>query len=299
MLTTSPIGMFVNSAIYNPSTPIASQTFDSLQQDLTSANQKIAFMTGENAWSTMLWFSAIINSIPGGTALMQQYGGMTGQYVTDFSNPIWLQATTELQSYLQNNSTSNAIGATAADMLNTFMNNNAAIMPNGPWMMSQFDGTDKSNWGPNFDGSTVTSSAYPGNIMLGSDYTIGQYWISASASPDQIQAALAFIQFVYSGPELEMRMLAEGNWCPNYTPSANFWTQVASDPPLASYFKATQNVGTVGPRFDECCYGSVVSANGGDFANLLPDLITGKSTPQQFLDQLQAAEVAAQTAAGS
>jgi len=295
MLTTSPIGLFYNSAVYNPDKAIGSMTLDEFGASLDTAKLPVAFMTAENAWGTMLFYSALINAQPGGIDMLKQYGANTGKYCTDFSGPIWLNATTVFQQFLQKHSTSNTIGAKFADAQNVFMNNGAAVIMNGPWMMGQFNGGDKSAWGPNFDGSTVKAAAYPGNIMVGLDYRIGQYWIADSASADQKEAALAFIGFVYTPDELELRMINEGNWCPNFTPSDNYWTQLDKQPTLKSYIDACKGV-TTGMSWADAMYGDVSQTV---FPNLLPDLITGKLTPQQFLDKLQEAALAAKAAAGN
>jgi raffinose/stachyose/melibiose transport system substrate-binding protein len=288
MLTTSPIGLFYNSAVYNPNKAIGSMTLDEFGASLAAAKLPVAFMTSENAWGTMLFYSALINAQPGGMNMLKKYGANTRVYCTDFSGPIWLNATTQLQKFLQKHSTSNTIGAKFADAQNVFMNNGAAVIMNGPWMLGQFNGSDKSGWGPKFNGSTVKAAAYPGKIMVGLDYRLGQYWIANSASADQKKAALAFIDFVYTPYELELRMLNEGNWCPKYTPSANYWAQLDKQPSLKSYIDACKGVKT-GMRWDDAMYGDVASTV---FPNLLPDLITGKLTPQKFLGKLQEAALA-------
>ena len=291
MLTVSPIGLFYNTAVYNPDKAIGAMTLDEFLESL--GDLKISFMTAENAWGTMLFYSALLGAEPGGVELLSQYG-LNNHFITDFSGDVWLNATTKFQKVLQGYAASNTIGAAFGDAQNVFMNNESAAIMNGPWMFGQFDPENADavkNWGEGFDGRAVKAAIYPDNVCVSTDYVLGQYWISEAASDAQKEIALAFIEFVYQPEELELRMLQEGNVCPNYTPSAAFLEAAGENPLLQSYLAAF-NEGTVyAPRFDMVVYDSV--ANPG-FPNLLPGLIRGTLTPEQFLAELTAASLEAQ-----
>jgi len=283
MLTVSPIGLFYNTAVYNPDKAIGDMTLEEFTESL--GDLKISFMTAENAWGTMLFFSSLLGAEPGGVELLSQYG-LDGYFITDFSDPLWLSAVTKLQEVLQGYAASNTIGAAFADAQNLFVGNVTAAIMNGPWMFGQFDPNNAdavANWSNDFDGTKVKAAIYPNNICVSTDYVLGQYWISEAASDEQKEVALAFIEFVYQPEELELRMLQEGNVCPNYKPSDAFLEAAAENPLLQSYLGSFNENTVYAPRFDMVVYDSV--ANPG-FPNLLPGLIMGTMTPQEFVDEL-------------
>lgn len=295
MLTVSPIGLFYNTAVYSPDKAISDMSLDEFAESL--GELKISFMTAENAWGTMLFYSALLGAEPGGVEELSQYG-LDGYFCTDFSSDVWLNATAKLQDFLQKYAASNTIGAAFADAQNLFVGNQTAAIMNGPWMFGQFDPANEDavqNWSNDFDGTNVKAAIYPDNVCVSTDYVLGQYWISEAASDEQKACALAFIEFVYTPEELELRMLEEGNVCPVYKPSDAFLEAAAENPLLQSYLGSFNDNTVYAPRFDMAVYDSV--ANPG-FPNLLPDLINDKLTPQQFCDELTRLSLEAQAQGG-
>ncbi|MFH1513175.1 MAG: extracellular solute-binding protein, partial [Bacillota bacterium] len=244
-------------------------------------NNKIAFMTGENAWTAMLTFSSLIAAEAGGVELLASH---QIDKLTDFSDPALLAATEKLQVMLQQYASANTIGAVYADAANAFMSNNAAIIANGSWMVGDFAADAMDKWSNGFDGATVHGAAFPGNIAVSG--TSGSYgwWIPATATDAQKECASAFIAFILSPEELETYMLAEGGTAPLLTPSAEFLAKRAQENPLLDEYVGAVNADTILiPAFSDCIPTSV--ANTG-FGSLLPKLIDGSLTPAEFLDQL-------------
>jgi len=58
------ITMFYNEALWTPSRPIRDMSWREVAEDLNG--EKIAFMTSENTWTTMLALTALVASEPGG-----------------------------------------------------------------------------------------------------------------------------------------------------------------------------------------------------------------------------------------
>jgi raffinose/stachyose/melibiose transport system substrate-binding protein len=285
-ITSSPIGTFYNSALYQPSGPISQMTVDKFQSSLS--NNKIAFMTGENAWTTQLLFSALIANQSGGAAILKSH---VVSMLTDFSDPAIVNAATQLQSFLQKNASSNTVGAAYADADNNFLSNSSAVICNGPWALTDFDATQsQSKWSNGFDGSKVKADIYPGDVALSNNSIFGEYWISNAASADQKEAALAFMGFEYSTSELEQHILSNGGMAPNLPLTDEFKQKMANTPILQSYMAAFDSKTIYVPYLDQVIYPSVAQPG---LPNVLPDLISGKLTPKAFCDKLTALSLTA------
>ncbi len=242
---------------------------------------KIAFMTGENAWTTMLTFSSLVAAEEGGVQLLSEH---QIEKLTDFSHPALLAATEKLQAMLQKYASSNTVGAVYADAANAFMSKNAAIIANGSWMVGDFAPDARDKWSNGFDGATVRGAVFPGNIAVSGTSGSFGWWIPATATDDQKECASAFLAFILSAEELEAYMLAEGGTAPLLAPSEAFLSRRAAENPLLDEYVGAVNAQTVLiPAFADCIPSSV--ANTG-FGTLLPKLIDGTLTPAQFLEQL-------------
>lgn len=278
-IVSSPSATYYNTSMYKPSKAIRDMSPDEFLASLGS-DTKVAFMTGENAWTTQLLYSALIADQPGGADILLQH---TDKKVTDFNDSVFINATTELQKFLQKTASSNTIGAAYADADNTMLSKKAAVIFNGPWMFADFGTSSKDKWSNGFDGNDIMCDAYPGNVAIANNAAFGGYWIANNASADQREAALAFLKFVSSPSEVEQQILIAGGYAPNLQYSDNFKTQAASNKLLTEYTNAFNSDTKYVPGFDDVTYPSVAQPG---FPNLLPDLINNKITPQQFCAQL-------------
>ena len=78
-----------------------------------------------------LFLTALIADEEGGVDLLNS--GIN-EKITDLSQEPIVNAVEKLQSLLQNNASSNSIGAAYPDAANAFMSGQASIIANGPWM---------------------------------------------------------------------------------------------------------------------------------------------------------------------
>ncbi len=276
-----PMGMYYNGAMIDlgDKTP-ADLSWDEFVTYL--GENKIAFMTGENAWTTGLVFSSLIAVEEGGAELLSAH---TIDKLYDFSDPAIVNAVAKLQTLLQNYASSNTLGAVYADAANAFMSKNAAVIANGSWMVGDFK-EDGGKWSNGFDGSTVHGAVLPGNVAL---TNVGEgfgWWIPATATEQEQEAAKAFIAFIMSQEELEAYMLAEGGVAPNMIVSEEYQKSAAEDPLMYEYVNAVNADTILCPNFADCIPSSVADT---EFGNLLPGLISGNMTPEQFCQELSAA----------
>lgn len=282
LATVRPTGFFYNSAMWD----VADQDLSAMTMDEfieLIGDQKIAFSTAENAWVSALFLTALIADEEGGVDLLNS--GIN-EKITDLSQEPIVNAVEKLQSLLQNNASSNSIGAAYPDAANAFMSGQASIIANGPWMSTDFEETNSANWSNGFDGANVRASLFPNQVGIAQTQSYGEWWISAEATEEERECALAFIEFIYTPEELEAYLLAEGGDAPNLEYSEDFTAQQGETQVLADLAADT----TEETVFAPCILDVIPSSVGtSDLSRLLPSLADGTLTAEQFCEQLTTA----------
>lgn len=283
LMVARPIGLFYNSAMVDFDKPVGDMTVDSFKKAL--GDEKLAFMTAENAWTTSLFFTSIVVE-EGGADMI--WAGVENP-VSDYTTDIWLRSLTKLQDFLQNYASANTVGAAYADAANSFMSKNAAAIANGPWMIGDFAAGSSDKWSNGFNGDQVKAAMYPGNMAIFNP-TGYFWWIPNNISENEKEAAMAFIEFINSPEELEALMLAEGGTAPNLTASAEFTKKLGENRLLSEMDKAVNADTIFVPLVLDCMPPSVGNE---DWGRLLPKLIDGTYTPLQFGQELSRKAAAA------
>lgn len=125
---------------------------------------------------------------------------------------------------------------------------------------------------------------FPGNIAVSNLTGSYGWWIPNTATAEQQEAAKAFLGFMLSKPEIEAYCLAEGGNPITWGLSDEAFAKMAETNPLmASYVGAADADTTYVPNILDVMPSSV--ANTG-FGSLLPLLLDGTYTPEQFAQQL-------------
>jgi len=274
-----PVGLYYNATLFKPSKPTGEMTWDQFLAEL--GDNKIAFMTGENAWTTMLVLSALIGEQPGGADWLR--AGAREARITDFNTPVMITAVTRLQAMLQNHASANTLGAAYADAANSFMSARSAVIANGSWMIGDFDASSASKWSGGFSGDDVHAGVFPGNVAVGGDGTGYNWWIPSTTSPRDQEAAKAFIEFMYSQDEIETMMLMEGGSAPRITPSPGFLAERAKNRLMDEYAGAVNKDTILTFSFEDAV---PYSTSRDDFGRILPLLINGTMTPERFCEEL-------------
>ena len=97
-------------------------------------------MTGENCWTTNLILSSIIGtSGEEGNEFMNING-----YIQDYDESFVAEAYDMIRTMLKDYSLPDAIGSDYATTANHFLNEETAIIANGPWMTPDFSNTEKA-----------------------------------------------------------------------------------------------------------------------------------------------------------
>ena len=278
MLVIRPIGMFYNEDLYKPEKALGELSYEDFVSSL--GDNKIAFMTSENAWTSALMLSALVGNEEGGAKLLQD---SVKDKLWNYTEEPFVKGVEKLQTLLQKNASANTLGAAYADAANAFMSNKAAVIPNGSWMVSEFNEESKDKWSNDFKGSSVHAGIYPGNIALANPAGYGDFWIPATASDEEKEVAKAFLAFRGSQEELEAYLLEEGGTAPKLKYSEDFLNKLKENPLLYEYNQSVNDDTKYVPIL-----GDVFPASIGDqeFGKLLPKLIDGSLSPEEFCKEL-------------
>lgn len=278
IVTTSNVGLFYNSDLYSPSKPISQMSVDEFVSSL--GDNKLAFQTVDNAWTSVLFLTALIANEEGGTELLQQYDG---EKLYDFNQPCILNAVTKFQQIWGTYAAANSVGAAYPDAANGFMSGQSAVIFNGSWMNSDFGPDSSGNWSNGFDGANVNADYYPGNIAIGGTRGYGRWMMTNNGTDEEKECAAAFLAFLYSKEELETFALTEGCQIPNMTFSDSFLSQLDDKPLIKQQTELCTSDTTMVPNFSSIMISSVADSV---FANDLVQLVNGNMTPEQFCQDL-------------
>jgi raffinose/stachyose/melibiose transport system substrate-binding protein len=273
-----PIGLYYNSSMYTADKDIRDMSMEEFMDTLK--DNKLAFQTAENAWTTGLMYSALIANEEGGVALLADNAD---EKLWDYNNDILIQAATKLQKLLQTNASSNTLGAAYADAANAFMSKNASIICNGSWMSTEFKEGSEDKWSNGFNGGDVKATIYPGNVALVNTRQYGEFWISNAATEEEKEAAEAFLAFRDSQEEIEALILAEGGSAPQITYSDEFLSKQKEDAILYQLSQSLTKDTTYAVSILDIMPNSLADI---EFGKLLPKLIDNSLSPEEFCQEL-------------
>lgn len=272
-----PVGLYYNASMYKNDKNIKDMTMDEFVSSL--GDNKIAFTTADNAWTTGLLLTAVIANQEGGIDLLKN--GVSDK-IYDYSDPIFVKAIGQLQGLMQTNAASNSVGAAYGDASNAFFSNNASIICNGSWMVA--DLADSSKMSNGFSTTDVKTTIYPGNIAIANSRCFGEFWVPNSATDEEKELACAFLGFRASQEEIEALILAEGGNAPaieQYTD--NFITKQQETPLLAELAGSIDENTTYAVNIYDVMPATIADI---EFGKLLPKLIDETLTPEQFCEEL-------------
>lgn len=273
-----PIGLYYNSEMYVTDKDIRDMTVDEFVASL--GENKLAFQTAENGWTSALMLTALIANEEGGIDLLN---ASADAKLWDYTDSAFVNAVAKLQEIMQAHASSNTVGAAYADAANAFMSKNAAIICNGSWMASEFEEAASDKWSNGFVGADVMTTIYPGNIAIANPRTYGDFWIANSASEEQKEAALAFLAFIDSQEEIEALILAEGGSAPSITYSEEFLANLQENPILYQLSESMNEDTKYVAGLGDVLPASVADT---EFGKLLPKLIDNTLTPEEFCQEL-------------
>ena len=277
-ITLSNVGLFYNSALYSPDKSISSMSVDEFVDSL--GDNKIAFQTVDNAWTSALLLTALIANEEGGADLLRSY---EGSKCLDYNQPQFVDAVTKLKEIWDTNAASNSVGAAYADAANAFMSDQAAVIANGSWMNSEFGEDASGNWSNDFNGADVKADYYPGNVAICDTAVYGRWTITNGGTDKEREVAEAFLAFLFSKEELETFALTEGCQIPNLTYSDEFLAALNEKPLVKQQTELLTADTNIVPNVLNIMPDSVMNSV---FGTNLVQLVNGQITPEDFCDIL-------------
>ncbi|MDF2845072.1 MAG: ABC-type sugar transport system, periplasmic component [Herbinix sp.] len=276
------MGYFYNKDMFEKANITPAKTWD----EFMSNNEKLkaagftplALMTGENAWTTNLWLAAMIGT---DGAAGNEY--MNTTYPETYNNTSLINGLTMLQKCLQDYTTPDAIGAIYANAANNFLQENAAIIANGPWMCPDFSDVTKAKEGLQ---DRVGVALYPNNGII-SQFEVGYVLCTNGKSQEEQEAALEFLKFK-TNKFAQGVFLEKAGALPLTTNVAITDEYKAANPIVAELIKLSGEADYYFGNIDNNAYSSVVA----EFSIRYPELAFNDITAEEMATYLtKAAEL--------
>jgi len=156
-------GYFYNKEMFSKAGITPAKTWEEWMTNLEKLKKAgfipLTFFTGENAWTTQNVLVSII-----GTQNKTANELMNSQSkIIDWNKDEVIYGLKLIQEMFQEYSSRDAIGGVYANVANYFLQEKAAIMPNGSWMIPDFTNLDKTK--PGFD-KKVGVAMFPNDGMI-------------------------------------------------------------------------------------------------------------------------------------
>ena len=248
-------------------------TYDEMFQmfaDIKSAGYNaVGQMAGDNAWTSMLWYSLIVEAIGGKDV-----------YANGLSDPAFVEAAGVLKQ-MYDYTFDGAVSATASDVNGHFLSRDTALYLNGPWWIANF--YKEENGGLNEVCDVATNPVYDGGKgdAAGLVTTVQGFLACAKQDdPAKEAAVVKFLQYISEPERVSEWALSSGAmFFVKYTPSpetneiSQKFTEIANN---ASYTILHVN-------------GAFPTAFSTEFPAAVSSLVLGQVDEQGFVDMLQTA----------
>ena len=229
-------------------------------------------MAGDNAWSSMLWYSLIAEAIGGKDV-----------YADGLDNPAFVEAAKVLKE-MYSYTFDGAVSAAASDVNGHFLARDTVVYLNGPWWIANFYKEDNAVDGVLLadDCEVAVNPVYEGGLGEGGLVTTVQGFLAAAkqSDPAKEEAVVKFLKYITDPQHVSELALSSGAmFVVKYTPSpdtsliAQKVTEVANN---AAFTVLHVN-------------GAFPTAFSTEFPAALSALVLGQVDEQGFVDQLQTA----------
>lgn len=227
-------------------------------------------MTGSNnAFTTQMWYSAIVNSLGDETI-----------WEKPLTDPVFAEAAEVLVQLFQNgNTTNDAIGAAAAVSSGHYMAERTALFVNGPW----FIGTIKSGSPEVYEKTEIAPMPAAGDRVGGQvSFTLTLFAAANTQDEAKKAAVLDFLKYMTSADVAKQISLEAGSLL---TPKFTLTDVDVVDPLQIRFIEELENATYLGKRFDTV----VSTACLAEFGPGLDQLIAGRITAEEFTQILEEA----------
>lgn len=242
--------------------------FDALAKLKAAGITPMSQMTGDNAWTSMLWYSQLVLS----------YGG-PDVYARGLSDPAFLQAAEALLRMFEY-ANSDAVGATASIASGHWLNERTAIFMNGPWFIGRIRNEGVNNI---YDNTVVAPApaAPAGQGQAGGYLGFIQAALAAGVQEDPAKEA-AVVKFLQAmtNPDAVKRMSLETGTM--FVVQFDITAEDEVERIQADMISQMNDAPYVVPHFNAMMKPAVVS----EFPMALSSMVLGETTPEQFVQTL-------------
>lgn len=274
----TPIGMFYNTELFAKAGitqfPGSWEAFfDAMEQLKAAGITPLSIHTDDTGWSTILLYEALIARTTEGREFLEI------KFPDDFNRPFIVEATEDMARLFEY-TTPDAVGGVYAMAANNFLNEQTAIMPNGPWMIGDF--RDPSKSAPGF-GDKIDVALYPGNVAVAdTGRQLGEYAVTKGYPPEVIEGAVEFIKWMNSPEVVRQRVIRLGSTAPNLQLSPEDLAQL--DPLAAKLTQLVQvNQAPVLANY-QGQWNTIIQNE--TIVQGLPQLALGNMTAEEFVQSL-------------
>ena len=224
--------------------------------------------TADNAWFAMLWYSYALAACGGENV-----------YDNGLDDPAFVEAAELVQKMFEYTS-SDAIGADATVANGHFFNERSAMYLNGTWILGRI----KSEGVEGLYDNLAVSTGLSYNGQNGGAYInqVQAYLCAAKQDDPAKQAAVeAFFTYILNPDRVGELCASSGSLF-----AVNVDASVISDPVQAEIVAQSSSASFTIGHFN----GSMSTAVAAEFPSALEALILGDTTPEEFVEQLKAAD---------
>lgn len=224
----------------------------------SGVNSPLSYMTGNNAWTAMLWYTYLLAAEGGSDVLSGEWD--TAKFV----------AAAENLKKMYDYAPSDAIGAQAADVNSHFFNSETAVYTNGTWILANIQANAADGIYDN-----LKFGAGPNNSII--QYT--QAFVMAGATDDANKKAAieAFLTWITDTEKVTELSNSSGSV---FTVKTN----EVDNPYINEIIAIRDAAEIIVPSFES----SVSTTCANDLSPQLESLLTGDITAEEFVETLQA-----------
>ena len=229
-------------------------------------------MAGENAWTSMLWYSLLVEAIGGKDV-----------YADGLNNPAFVEAA-ELLKQMYNYTFDGAVSAGAADVNGNWLARDAAVYLNGPWWVANLYKEDNAKDGVLLadDCEVALNPTYEGGKGEGGLVTTVQAFLAAAKQDDPAkeEAVIKFLKYLTDPQHVSELALSSG---------AMFFVKYDASPDTNEISKKLTDVANNADFTILHVNGAFPTAVSTEFPAAVSALVLGDVDAQGFVDQLQLA----------